>query len=360
MTAPTRTPDPQETPPGATDPSDRPDPSAPDRPPPDPTSMRAVGRDAYGSVDVLWLRDEPRHQPGPGEVLVRVTAAGVDRGALHLMTGTPLVARLALGVRRPKHRVLGREMAGRVEAVGPDVGRFRVGDRVHGTAEGTFAEYACTSEDRLTPTPERLTDVEAAAMPISGITALQGLVEVGRLQEGQHVLVIGASGGVGSFAVQVAKAHGAEVTGVCSAAKADAVRSLGADHVIDHRTTEITDAGIRFDLILDIAGNRSLSHLRKALAPDGTLVITGGEGGGRILGGIDRQARALLLSPFVGPRLTAFVAGEDADRLSTLDALVAAGRLTPLVDRTFPLAEAAAALTHLEEGRACGKVVLTV
>ena len=334
-------------------PAGAPDPSLPAR-------MRAAGREVYGSVDVVGILDRPRPEPGPDEVLVRVAAAGVDRGAWHLMAGLPHLVRLAgYGVRRPKEPVLGADLAGRVEAVGRDVTRFRPGDRVHGIGRGTFAEYVATAEDRLAPTPEGLGDVEAAAVPISGITALQGLREVGGLQPGQHLLVVGASGGVGSFAVQVGKALGAEVTGVCSTPKVDAVRTLGADHVVDHRTTDITEAGVRYDVILDIGGNRSLSHLRRALADDGTLVIVGGEGGGRVLGGVDRQARALLLSPFVGPRLRTFIAGEDGARLADLDAMVDAGQVTPLIDRTFPLEEAAAAIAHLEAGRACGKVVLT-
>jgi NADPH:quinone reductase-like Zn-dependent oxidoreductase len=324
------------------------------------TTMRAAVQDAYGDVEVLRVEDVPRPQIGPREVLVRVRAAGLDRGVWHLMTGLPYPVRLAgYGLRAPSNRVRGRELAGRVEAVGADVTRFAVGDEVFGVGEGTFAEYARAEEGKLAPLPAGLTPVQAAALPISGQTALQAVRDRGKVRPGQHVLVIGASGGVGSYAVQVAKAHGAEVTGVSSTSKLDLVRSLGADHVIDYTRSELP-ADSRYDVVLDTGGNRPLRQLRRALATRGTLVIVGGETGGRWLGGTDRQLRAMALSPFVRQSLGTFVASENAPDLAVLAELVEAGSLTPAVDRTFPLEEVPAAMQHLLEGRARGKVVITI
>ena len=229
-----------------------------------------------------------------------------------------------------------------------------------GTGEGSFAEYACAREDKLAPKPANLTFEQAAAVPISASTALQGLRDKGQIQPGQHVLIIGASGGVGTFAVQLAKAFGAEVTGVCSTAKVDLVRTIGADHVIDYTREDIAGAGQRYDLILDIGGNRSLSHLRRALTPDGTLVLLGGEGGGRWIGGMDRQVRALAISPFVSQKLRMFVAREHYADLQVLTELIEAGKITPVIDRTYPLSEAPEAIRYMEEGHARGKVVITV
>ncbi|HXV92184.1 MAG TPA: NAD(P)-dependent alcohol dehydrogenase [Pseudonocardia sp.] len=327
--------------------------------------MTAVVQDAYGEAeDVLRLERIARPEPGPGEVLVRVHAAGVDQGAWHLMVGLPYLVRLAgYGVRAPRTRVRGREVAGRVEAVGPGVTSLRPGEEVFGIAEGCFAEYACGRAGTLAPAPRALTPVQAAAVPISGLTALQAVRDHGRVRRGQKVLVIGASGGVGTFAVQIAKAFGAEVTGVCSTAKLDLVRSLGADHVVDHTRADITDStggDRRYDVVLDIGGNRPLRRLRRVLTPRGTLVIIGGENGGRWLGGNDRQLRALVLSPFVGQRLTAFVSPESADDLVVLAGLVERGAVTPVVDRTFPLGETPAAIRYLRDGRARGKVVVDV
>ena len=244
--------------------------------------MKAIVQDKYGSPDVLQLKDIDKPAVGDKDVLVRVHAADVDRGVWHLMTGLPYLLRLAGGgLRRPKVRVGGKDVAGRVEAVGANVTQFQPGDEVFGICHGSFAEYARANADKLAPKPANLTFEQAAAVPDSGSTALRGLRDAGKLKPGQHVLVIGAGGGVGTFAVQIAKALGAEVTGVCSTTKVDMVRSLGADHVIDYTRDDFTGSGQRYDLILDIAGNRPLSHLRRVLTRRGTLVIIGGEGGDR-------------------------------------------------------------------------------
>jgi NADPH:quinone reductase-like Zn-dependent oxidoreductase len=325
------------------------------------TTMRAIVQDAYGSADVLHLADIDRPEIGDAEVLVRVHAAGVDRGVLHLMTGLPyLIRAFGFGVRAPKNRVRGREVAGRVEAIGREVTRFRPGDEVMGICEGSFAEYACAREDRLAPRPANLTFEQAAAVPISASTAIRALRDQGHVRPGQRVLIIGASGGVGTFAVQIARAFGAEVTGVCRTSKMDLVRSIGADHVIDYTSDDITAGGQRYDVILDIGGNRPLSHLRRALADRGTLVLVGGEGGGRWAGGMDRQLRALAISPFVRQSLSMVVPKEHHEELLRLTELIEAGRITPVIDRTYPLSEAAAAVRHLEEGHVRGKVVITV
>lgn len=322
--------------------------------------MRAIVQHGYGSADVLEPGEVARPTIGAGEVLVQVRAAGLDRGTWHLMAGLPYAARLVVGLRSPRNPVPGLDLAGVVVGVGAGVTRFQPGDEVFGIGKGSFAEFAAAREDKLAAKPRALSFVQAAAMGVSGLTALQGLCDVGRLQAGQRVLVIGASGGVGTFAVQIAKAFGAEVTGVCSTAKVDLVRSLGADHVIDYTRDEVGADGRRYDLILDMAGNAPLSRLRRALAPRGTLVIGGGEGGGRLIGGLDRQFRAILLSPFVPQRLTMLVAKEHHTGLDRLAALVDDGRLVPVVERAYPLRDAPEAMRHLEEGRVRGKVVLTV
>jgi NADPH:quinone reductase-like Zn-dependent oxidoreductase len=268
---------------------------------------------------------------------------------------------MGFGMRRPKVRVRGTEVAGHVEAVGTNVTRFQPGDEVFGTCDGSFAEYACAREERFAPKPGNISFEQAAAVPVSGCTALQGLRDKGRVEAGQDVLIIGASGGVGSFAVQLAKAFGASVTGVCSTAKVDLVRSIGADHVIDYTKQDLADAGRRYDLILDSGGRRPLSELRRVLAPKGTLVIVGGEGGGRLLGGFDRQIlRAPLLSLFVGQRLGPLVSKETPEDLMTLKELIEAGKVTPVVDRTYALADTPEAIRYLHDGRARGKVVVTV
>ena len=319
--------------------------------------MKAIIQDTYGSTDVLI--DKP--EIADDEVLVRVHAAGVDRGVWHLMTGLAYPIRLAgYGLRAPKTPVPGSDVAGVVEAVGKDVTRFQPGDEVFGIGKGSYAEYARAPENKLAPKPANLTFEQAAVVAISGLTALQALRDHGRVEAGQKVLVIGASGGVGTYAVQLAKAFGAEVTGVCSTTKVDMVRSLGADHVIDYTRDDFADGRQRYDLILDIGGNSSLSRLRRALTVEGTLVIVGGETGGRWLGGLDRQLRALLLSPFVGQRLTMLVSSENHEDMLVLKELIEAGKVTPVIDRTYPLSEAPKAIRYVDEGHARGKVVITV
>jgi NADPH:quinone reductase-like Zn-dependent oxidoreductase len=324
--------------------------------------MKAIVQDRYGEAgDVLRVAEIARPEIGADEVLLRVRAAGVDRGVWHVMAGLPYPLRLAgYGVRAPKNPVPGSEVAGVVQAVGKDVTRFRPGDEVFGIGKGSFAEYACAREDKLAAKPANLTYEQAAAVSISGLTALQGLSDRGHVQRGQKVLVIGASGGVGTFAVQIAKAFGAEVTGVCSTTKADMVRSLGADHVIDYTRDDIADGGQRYNVILDVGGHRSLNRLRRALTPRGTLVIVGSETGGRWLGGFDRSLRAPVLSLFVGQKLAALVSSENAHDLIVLTELIESGAVTPVIDRTFPLSEAPAAIQYVVDGHARGKVVITV
>jgi NADPH:quinone reductase-like Zn-dependent oxidoreductase len=322
--------------------------------------MQAIVQDAYGPPDVLELREIDRPVPKDNEVLVRVHAAGLDPGVWHLMTGLPYLVRLAFGPRRPKAPVRGTDVAGRVEAVGGKVTRVRPGDAVFGTCTGAFAEFACAREDRVAPKPANLSFEQAATVPVSACAALHALRDQGRVRPGQHVLVIGAAGGVGTFAVQLAKAFGAEVTGVCSTTKVDLVRSLGADHVVDYTRDDLADGERRYELVLDIAGSRPLSQLRRALTPKGTLVIVGGEGGGRWFGGTDRLLRALLLSPFVGQRLRGLFSTERREDLETLRELIEAGKVTPVVDRTYPLREVPEAIRRLEQEHARGKVAVTV
>lgn len=325
-----------------------------------PARMRAVVRNRYGPATGLVLDERPVPGPGTGEVLVAVHASGVDRGAWHVVTGLPYAVRLGFGLRRPRQPVPGLDLAGVVVAVGPGAGRFSPGQRVFGIGTGAWAQYALAREDRLSPVPDGVDLVEAATVPVSGGTALQALHDVGAVRAGQRVLVLGASGGVGSFAVQLAHAAGASVTGVASAAKADLVRSLGADEVVDHASADPVDGGVRYDLVLDVGGRRPIRRLRRALAPRGTLVVVGGEGGDRFGGGIGRQLRGLALSPFVGQRLTTLVAREHRSSTDRLAALLADGTLRPAVGRRYPLEEAAQALVDLAAGRARGKSVLVV
>jgi NADPH:quinone reductase-like Zn-dependent oxidoreductase len=322
-------------------------------------TVRAVVQERYGLPDVLEVRDVGKPVPGGGEVLVRVHAAGVDPSVWHLMTGLPYLVRPFVGLRRPRTRVRGLDVAGRVQLVGPDVTQFRPGDEVFGTCEGSFAEYACARADRLAPKPAKLTFEQAAAVPTSACTALQALRDKGRLRPGQQVLIIGAGGGVGTFAVQLAKAFGARVTGVCSTAKVGLVRSIGADNVIDY-TRDQFPGGAGYDLILDIAGQRPVAQLRRALTGRGTLVFVGGEGGGRWLGGLGRSLLAVLQSLFVGQRMRMFVSTAHAEDLQQLTELVDAGKVTPVIDRTYPVSDAAEAVRYLAEGHARGKLVLTV
>ncbi len=326
----------------------------------DATKMQAIVQDAYGAADVFRLAHIDKPEIAADEVLVRVGAAGLDRGTWHLMTGQPFLMRvMGFGFRRPKNRVPGLDVAGTVVAVGAEVTRFQPGDEVFGISRGSFAEYAAARADKLARKPAGLTFEQAAVIPVSGSTALQGLRDAGRVKAGHKVLVIGASGGVGTYAVQLAKAFGAEVTGVCSTAKVDLVWSIGADHVIDYTQQDFADGDQRYDLILDIGGNSRLSRLRRALTAEGTLVIVGGEEGGKLAGGFGRQLRAPIVSLFVPQRLTMLVSKEHHRYLDELRPLIEAGHVTPLVDKTYPLAEAAAAMHRLEAGQVRGKLAIT-
>ena len=329
--------------------------------PPTGATMRAVVQDRYGSADDLHLAQVPRPEIAANEVLVQVRAAGLDRGTWHMMAGQPYLLRvLGFGLRAPRHRVPGLDVAGTVVAVGSAVTRFATGDEVFGISRGSFAESPPSTRTSCRRKPANLTFEQAAVVPISAGTALQALTDVGQVAPGQRVLVIGASGGVGSFAVQLAKAFEAEVTGVCSTAKLDLVRSFGADHVIDYTRQDFADGSHRYDLIIDIAGNASLSRLRRALAPTGTLVIVGGEDGGKWTGGFGRSLRAPLLSPFVRQRMTMLASKERARDQERLLPLIEAGQVTPSIDGTYPLDRVPDAMRRLEAGHVRGKVAITV
>ena len=325
------------------------------------TTMRAIVQNTYGTADVLRLARVTRPQIAADEVLVQVRAAGLDRGTWHLMSGQPYLLRvLGFGFRAPKNPVPGLDVAGTVVAVGSAVTGFSTGDEVFGISRGSFAEYAAVRESKLSLKPANLTFQQAAVVPISAGTALQALTDAGKAKPGQRVLIIGASGGVGSYAVQLAKAFEAEVTGVCSTAKVDLVRSLGADHVVDYTRQDFADGTNWYDLIIDIAGNSSLARLRSALTPTGTLVIVGGEDGGKWTGGFGRSLRAPLLSPFVPQRLTMLASKERASDQDQLTTLIEAGKVTPSIDSTYPLDRVPEAMRHLEAGGVRGKVVITI
>ena len=322
-------------------------------------TMRAIVQHSYGTPDVLRLERIGVPEIADHEVLLRVHAAGLDRGTWHFMTGRPYLMRImGFGFRKPKNVVSGLDVSGTVVAVGSAVTRFTVGDEVFGISRGSFAEYAAAREDKLAAKPANISFDQAAAAGVSALTALQALRDAGRIQAGQRVLIIGASGGVGSYAVQLAKAFGAEVTGVCSGGKLDLVRSLGADHVIDYTRENFEDSPHKYDLILDIGGNPTLGRLRRALTPTGTVVIVGGESKGNLTGGIDRQLRALILSAFVGQRLTGLVNKENAGDLEVIADLIAAGKVLPTIDRTYPLDQVPGAMRHLIAGKVRGKVVI--
>jgi NADPH:quinone reductase-like Zn-dependent oxidoreductase len=325
--------------------------------------MKAIAQDRYGDARVLALQDIDSPEPAGGEVLVRVKAAGADPGVWHMMTGVPYLMRvIGFGFRRPKVPVRGLALAGVVETTGTGASRFRPGDEVFGTCRsGSFAEYAIARQDRLAAKPPDLTFEQAAALPVSAITALQAVRDRARVKAGQRVLVTGAGGGIGTFAVQLAKASGATVTGVCGPAKADLVRSLGADRVIDYTREEIDRDGAGYDVIIDIAGNRPLALLRRALAPRGTLVLAGGDRYNRpVVTGMSRQARAALLSPFTGQRLRSLIARENAADLETLAQLAESGAISPVIDRTYPLADAAQAIRNIADGHATGKGIVAI
>ena len=324
------------------------------------TTMRAITQDQYGSPDVLQRREVDRPAIGDHEVLVRVRAAGVNPADWAIMSGLPHIARPAYGLRRPKIGVRGTDVAGQVEAVGPGVTRFRPGDAVFGWCTGSFAEYAAVSDDALAAKPATLSFEQAAAIPMAGIVALQALRDHGHVRSGQRVLVNGASGGVGTFAVQIAKALGAEVTGVCSTRNVDLVRSLGADHVIDYSREDFTRSGQRYDFILDNVANHSLSDLRRALTPTGTLVPNAGEFDNHWLAGTGRVLSALVVSRFVRQTLRPFLVSPKREDLLALTELVDAGKLTPVIDRSYPLSETPDAIRDLAAGHARGKLVIAV
>ena len=323
-----------------------------------PVTMRAVVQDGYGTSEILGLEDRPVPTVKADQVLVRVHAAGLDRGTWHLMTGTPYAVRLAMGLTRPRQPILGRDLAGVVEAVGADVTRFAPGDEVFGMGTGSFAELAVAPEGKLAPKPPNLSFEQAAAVPISAGTALQAL-DAGRCAAGQRVLVTGASGGVGTYVVQLAVAMGAEVTGVASAAKLDLVRSLGAAHVLDYAVDDFADGAQHYDLIVDVAGSPSVRRLRRALTPSGSAVLVGGEDAGKILG-MSRQLRAVLVSPFVSQRLVMTVAKERASDLARLTPFLESGAVVPSIDRTYSLEQAPEAMARLEAGAVRGKIVISV
>lgn len=323
-------------------------------------NMRAIVQHRYGSSDVLDLADVATPSPGDDEVLVRVHAAGLDKGTWHLMEGLPRLVRLGFGLRAPKRATPGLDLAGIVAGVGSNVTEFEVGAEVFGIGTGSFAEYACAPATKLAPKPAGLTFEQAAVVPVSGLTALQGLRDAGRLEAGQHVLIAGASGGVGSYAVQIAKHFGAEVSGVCSGAKADFVRSLGADHVIDYATTAPYDTPEPYDLIFDLVGTASLRQLRRTVTRNGTVVAAGIEHGGDWTGGTGRYLRAMLWSPFVSQRLTMMLSKETAVDVKILAELIEAGAVVPALDQTFPLEHAAEAMRQMETGAIRGKVAISI
>jgi len=322
-------------------------------------TMSAIVQDGYGDAGVLRSDRVVLPTGGPREVLVRVHAAGLNRGTWHLMTGKPYALRPVFGLRGLRRPVVGDELAGTVVSVGDEVTRFARGDEVYGIGAGAFAEYAVAGEDKLARKPVNLSFAQTAIVPSSAMTALQALTEIGRVEAGQRVLVTGASGGVGTFAVQIARTLGAHVTAECSTTKVDLVVALGADEVLDYAVDDFADGSRHFDLIVDIAGSPSLSRLRRALTPTGTVVIAGGEGGGNLTG-IGRQLRALVVSLWGKQRLTMFVTRERAEDLERLTALIEAGGVTPALDRIYPLAEAADAMRRLVAGDVRGKVAISV
>jgi NADPH:quinone reductase-like Zn-dependent oxidoreductase len=321
--------------------------------------MKAIVQDQYGSADVLRLEDIEKPALGKGQVLLRVGAASAFIGDWHMMTGTPYAIRLVSGLRAPKQHVLGQDLAGTVEAVGDGVTGFRAGDEVFGAGAGAFAEYATARSDKLAPKPTNLSFEEAATVPSTGCTALQGLRDVGKVQAELRVLVIGAAGGVGSFAVQIGKVFGAHVTGVCSTSKVELVRSIGADEVIDYTREDIADGTRRYDIIFDTAGNREVSDLRRILTRKGTLVLAGGEGGGRWLG-MGRVMKAKAISPFVGQRMTNFLGRCKTEDLLVLKELIEAGKVKPVIGARYPLSDVPEAVRDLGTGHGRGKVVITV
>ena len=321
--------------------------------------MKAILQDHYGGAEALELGDVPRPPLRDDEVLVHVVAAGVDRGAVHFMTGRPYLMRLGTGLRHPRQTVPGVSFAGRVEAVGSQVDRFAIGDEVYGAARGTYAEYVAARQRKIAVKPTQLSFEEAAVLPYAAFATLQAVRDHGGVRPGERVLVVGASGAVGSVVVQVAKAEGAEVTAVCGPRGQQVATSIGADHVLDYTREDFADGTRTYDVIIDVFGRTPIRRLRRALTPRGRLVITGGEGD-RWIGGIQRQLGAMLLSPFVGQSLRAFVAKEDSESLEALNELVAAGKVKPALGGSYPLVEAADAVAAVDAGSTTGRIVLTV
>jgi NADPH:quinone reductase-like Zn-dependent oxidoreductase len=324
--------------------------------------MKAIVQERFGPPDVLRLVDADVPEIGADDVLVRVHAAALNPYDWHMLRGDPRIARLmgGVGLRRPKARVAGIDAAGRVEAVGANVRGLRPGDEVLGFCPGAFAEYARARADRVVGKPAALTFEQAAAVPMAGVTALQGIRDVGQVRAGHRVLVNGAGGGIGTYAVQIATELGAEVTGVCSGGNVELVRSIGAAHVIDYTAADFTDGRVRYDVILDNVGNRSLSRLRRALTPTGILVLNGGGSPGRVVGAVGALLRAVAVNVVVRQRLRPLLGKQDREDLLTLTGLISDGKLTPVLGRTYPLADTAEGLRHVEQGHARGKVVITV
>lgn len=323
--------------------------------------MRAIVYHDYGSPDVLKCEEIEKPTPGDDEVLIRVRAASVNPLDWHFMRGAPYMIRIMTGLRRPKTPRLGVDLAGHVEAVGRNVTQFQPGDEVFGARlGGAFAEYVCADENSLAFKPANLTFEQAAAVPTAALTALQALRDKGRIQPGQRVLINGAAGGVGTFAVQVAKSFGANVTGVCSTRNVDLVRSIGADHVIDYTREDFTQGGRRYDVIFDCVANHSLSACRRVMSPGGAYILVGGTGGGRWIGPLARGLKAVLLSRFVTQKLVMFLTSSNKEDLVSLKELAESKRVTPVIDRTYPLSEVPEAIRYLEEGHARGKVVIAL
>ena len=327
------------------------------------TMMKAIVQEAYGSPDVLEFRDIDKPAIGPNDVLVRVRAAGVNPADWAIVGGLPYIARPLYGMGKPKNPVRGTDVAGEVEAVGASVTRFRPGDEVFGWSGhlgGAFAEYASVSEDALVTKPAKFTFEQAAAVPMAGTVALLAVRDHGKVQAGQKVLINGASGGIGSFAVQIAKSLGAEVTGVCSTKNMDLVRSIGADHVIDYTKVDFTRTGQRYDFILDNVANRSLSDLRRALTPKGTLVPNGGGFDHRWMASGGRLIRAKVSFAFGNQHVLTFIASPKQENLAVLSEFLEAGKVIPVIDRTYPFSEVPEAIRYLGNGHARGKLVITV
>jgi NADPH:quinone reductase-like Zn-dependent oxidoreductase len=326
--------------------------------------LKAIVRDTYGSPDVLELTDIDKPEPGDDEVLLRVHAASVNPAGWHILRGAPYIARIEFGLRKPKDRVLGCDVAGHIEAVGKNVTMLQPGEEVFGSpfmhGLGAFAEWVCISEDLLAPKPAALSFEQVAAVPLAALTALQGLRDQGRIEPGHKVLIIGASGGVGTFAVQIAKSFDAEVSGVCSTRNVEMVRALGAEHVIDYTREDFTQSGQKYDLIFQLAGTLSPSECRSALSTNGTLLISSGDSEGRWIGPVGRVIKGLVLSGFVSQKMASFTVKPNREDLQLLKQFIEDGTLTPEIDRTYPLAQVPEAIRYLEEGHARGKVVITL